>query len=170
MKRNEIPIDDIREWISYDPLTGEFRWKKDRSNMKAGELAGNDAGDGYRRVLFKGKSYQLHRIAFALMTGNQPPPQTDHINGNRLDNRWANLREATPQQNQMNKGTQKNNKTGVHGVYFRRGRYISQLKVDRKIVHTSSHLTLDEAAIARRNAEIKYFGEFSREGSFNAQS
>lgn len=60
-------------------------------------------------------------------------------------------------------GLQKNNKTGVTGVSKTpSGKYRARIMVDRKEICLGTFETLKEAAIARENGEIKYFGEFSR--------
>jgi hypothetical protein len=101
------------------------------------------------------------------MTGEWPPENLDidHINGNRSDNRWCNLRLATRSQNNWNRPPQANNPFGVSGVYLRTYRsgntkWHARVTVDRKPILLGTFDTMDEAVAARRAAEIKYFGEF----------
>lgn len=90
--------------------------------------------------------------------------EVDHINGNRLDNRRENLRICTHQQNMMNRGIQKNNTSGVIGVYYseKYSKWHARIKVNGKYIHLGYFNNLDEAACVRKNAEEKYFNEFAR--------
>ena len=87
----------------------------------------------------------------------------DHINHNPLDNRRDNLRICTQQENDFNKSIQCNNTSGVPGVYFvkRRNKWQAQIKINRKNIFLGYYNTIEEAAEARRLAEIEYFGEFA---------
>ncbi len=115
-----VPVDHLRQIIAYDPDTGSFTWlARDRasfasegaySNFKrkfAGQEAFPKPGvSGYRETIitYQGRRFNLraHQIAFALSFGRYPTVFIDHANGDRADNRLANLREATQQQNVWN--------------------------------------------------------------------
>jgi hypothetical protein len=90
----------------------------------------------------------LHR----LILGIQGKEKTDHINGDKLDNRRANLRGVTQAQNQQNrKGPPKNSTTGVRGVSRTAyGRYRAAVRVNGKQIWLGSFPTLEEAAEAAR--------------------
>lgn len=87
----------------------------------------------------------------------------DHINRNRLDNRICNLRACTLQENNMNKSIQCNNTSGIQGVSWdkNRNKWLVHITVNRKQIHLGYFNTIEEAAEARRQAEIEYFGEFA---------
>lgn len=93
----------------------------------------------------------------------------DHKDGelSRKDNRKSNLRIATRSQNQMNKGKQKNNKSGVVGVGWHKtsGKWAAYIAVDNKQIHLGLFDNFEDAVKARKEAEDKYFGEFSYDNS-----
>ena len=98
-----------------------------------------------------------------VMGGSLPGLHIDHINGNRLDNRRANLRFTSAQVNQVNrKRLNRNNHSGVRGVTVRTGArnpYIAQITVNRRNLYLGSYPTLEEARSARRVAEFEHYGE-----------
>lgn len=88
----------------------------------------------------------------------------DHINGNKLDNRRTNLRVCTPRQNSFNSRVSKNNKLGVKGVSLTpHGRYRARIMVNRKEIRLGHFEKIEDAIIARKKAERKYFGEYARD-------
>jgi len=97
----------------------------------------------------------MHR----LIVGTPADKQTDHINGNKLDNRRANLRICTASQNNYNKGVQRNNKIGYKGVSIRNDRSTFRTKINNKIVGT--YHTAKEAAEAYNNEAKKLHKEFA---------
>lgn len=87
---------------------------------------------------------------------------TDHINGNRLDNRRSNLRPVNRQTNGFNAKLSSANTTGNRGVRVGpNGRYRAYITVDRRQIHLGSFNGIDEAIKARKAAELKFFGEYS---------
>lgn len=88
--------------------------------------------------------------------------RVDHINGNGLDNRRANLRPATHAQNMRNKPMYRNNRSGFKGVYRRKNRWCAQIKHEGKLRHLGSFAAAEEAARAYDIAARELFGEFAR--------
>jgi hypothetical protein len=78
-----------------------------------------------------GRSYRSHRLAWLYITGDWPRA-VDHINGNRCDNRWENLREVDNKTNTENArhARSSNRSCGVLGVTKRGKRFIAQIKSD----------------------------------------
>lgn len=161
---------EVRRILNYDRATGEFRWRarpdRDHSwNMqRVGEVAGAKSGPGYIYLNIRNKLWLGHRLAWLWMTGEMPSGQIDHVNGNRLDNRWANLRLATQKQNSANQGIRTNNISGVKGVSWeaRTKKWRAQIMVDGRAKYIGSYHTIEEAAAARRTAELELHGDFAR--------
>ena len=98
----DIP-EDIADYLSYDPDTGELRWiKRSARRIKLNDVAGHINGQGYSAVRFKGTSFQAHRIAWFLHYDEQPPVLIDHRNRNKCDNRIANLYDEGDSFNRLN--------------------------------------------------------------------
>lgn len=118
MSRKELTQEFIKEILFYDPLTGIFTWRKPTgSKMKIGQRAGCKAPIGYNLIKINRKLYRTCRLAFLYMTGGWPI-EIDHINKNKSDDRWNNLRNGDRAANNYNKDLQSNNKSGYTGVSF----------------------------------------------------
>lgn len=93
--------------------------------------------------------------------------KVDHINGNCLDNRRANLRVATHSQNMMNRRTNTNTKSGLKGVTFdsRYGCWQARIGINGKRITLGSFKTKEEAGIAYALAAEKLQGEFMHNDS-----
>lgn len=150
------------EMLSYDPDTGEIRWKKRPSPVAGpGDLAGCIDSNGYVKITLDRVRTYGHRIAFLIMEGWEPD-QVDHKNLVRSDNRWENLRPATNTEQRRNTGKSKANTTGYKGVTLENGRYRARIKVNGKKIHLGSFSSAEEAHTAYRDAANRYFGEFAR--------
>ncbi|HWL72128.1 MAG TPA: HNH endonuclease signature motif containing protein [Geminicoccus sp.] len=137
------------------------------------ELRWSLTRDGYARRTFRiagpdGKkhpvSVEAHRVVAFRMKGRIPRAlQCDHINGVPLDNRRENIRLVTPSQNLMNRAAGSRNTSGVVGVNYNRSYHRWNARIMGK--HLGCFLTLEEAALVRRAAEVEIFGEYARRPS-----
>ena len=156
----DIAVSDI----SYNPKTGIFTRKKRSSRSRAGEECGSINSRGYYRVGVGGIKLPGHRLAYALHYGFWPTKQLDHVDGDKLNNKISNLRECTPEQNQINRvNLHPKNKSGVRGVFLRRSNNKWCAKISNKGASIWLGVFTDkqDAIDARKKAEIKYFGEFA---------
>lgn len=89
------------------------------------------------------------------MTGRYPENCTDHINGQRSDNRWENLREVTVAQNMKNMARAMNNTSGHQGISWckRDKKWFAYIKTDGVMTNLGRHATIEAAIEARKTAE-----------------
>lgn len=144
--------ESLKKKITYEPETGLFFWLTGRN---AGKPLGDSlSSKGYRRVKI-GKSYvRLHRLAFFLM-GEEVPEQVDHIDRNRTNNKWVNLRGCNSQTNALNRKTRVDNTLGVKGVEKRGNSYRARIYLDGKPTYLGLFKTLEEASEAYEEAVVK---------------
>jgi len=147
----------LKALLHYDPDTGEFRWVQTRSNViKAGDKAGLISNEGYARIGLDKVRYFAHRLAWLYMTGEWPAHQIDHINGNRGDNRWCNLRQVTPQQNTWNQRNPKGANPYLGASYVKRMRkWLGYITVHGKRHRLGYYDTPEEAHAAYIRAKEK---------------
>lgn len=107
--------------MAYEPETGAFTYLVNSGSRSAGDVAASVCRLGYARFKIGGHTIAGHRAAFVFMLGRWPTHFVDHINGVRSDNRWVNLREATPAGNSQNRPVQWNSTSGIRGVRCRPG-------------------------------------------------
>ena len=154
----------VRQILDFNHETGILTWKEPRRGMLVGANAGKRVL-GYLQTQIDGKAYYNHRLIWLYVTGTWPVCLIDHINGNRADNRFCNLREATHAENMRNRGKQKNNSTGFTGVRFHKvnNRWHAQIKHGGKYHNLGCFSTPEDAASAYESAARKHHGEFYRQ-------
>ena len=154
----------LRSLLHYNPGTGVFIWLVAKKGHRAGLPAGADHNRGYRTITVNGAAYLAHRLAWLYMTGEWPKHLIDHKDGDKKNNRWENLREATPRQNGQNRGAQKNSKSGVKGVSWSllHGKWTARIKAGGVYRNLGYFSTIDAAADAYNEAAQRHFGEFAK--------
>lgn len=163
MNDRKTTLERVRERLSYDPATGELRW---RTSHRAGRLAGHTGVDGYVRVRFDYRNHYAHRLIWLLHYGKSPDHgmEIDHINGDRLDNRIANLRLASFTQNHWNSRARRDNTSGYKGTWLHKasGLWVARIKKNKKIHHLGYFKTPEEAHDAYKMAATRLHGEFAK--------
>jgi hypothetical protein len=147
----------LKELLSYNPLTGEFVWIAPRKRVIVGRVAGGLL-KGYVRICINKKTYWAHRLAWLYMTGKSPSKQIDHINHNRADNRFINLRECSHQENHRNRTLQKNNTSGFIGVCWNKNdkKWLASIRINGNRKNLGLFKERNHAVIARWMAEDEY--------------
>lgn len=167
-KEKLITQEMLKNILHYNPDTGIFIWIKRinrYSTIKLGQIAGYINLKGWRMIKIGVRyEYYAHRLAFLYMTGKWPENQIDHIDNNKSNNRWLNLRAANNSQNHRNVPKRKTNKSGYKGVYYAkdRGKWRALICINGKKINLGQFGTAIDAWESYCCACIKYHGEFAR--------
>ena len=158
---SELTQDYIRSFLHYDPDTGVMKRIKKRSYvgnwLSCDNVPRSKTIAGYLQINIDRRPYVVHRLVFVYMEGFMPDCDVDHINGNRIDNRWVNLRLVNRQDNLRNMGVRKDNQSGVPGVSYAkdRNKWHSFIHADKhNRVNLGYFDSFDEAVAARKGAEV----------------
>lgn len=175
MAPKPLPAQDVLlQLLSYDPETGKLFWKERgielfpaksaararcMCNLWNRRYAGTEAfttvSDGYFTGSIFGSNFKAQRVIWEMAYGSDPD-QIDHIDGNRSNNRVANLRDVSLAENARNRRVPVNNKSGVIGVYRWQQEgftYWVATVMGRAIAYCN---TFDEAVAARKAAEREH--------------
>lgn len=165
----------LKSRLSYDPETGVFIWLRPYKTFMRylGKRAGHIEACGYRVVCIDRKIYKMHRLAFLYMTGSFPKLFIDHINRNKDDNRWINLREVTKSENGHN-----SNKVGVHECAWKKDKllklptgvskrsdcvgYLARIYINKKVKELGTYKTIEEARMVYVNYKNKLLPESNK--------
>lgn len=178
------PQAKLAELLEYDPETGSLKWKSRGANLFtafskrsqeqqaqrwntrwAGQPAINSTDSrGYLIGGLFGKRVFSHRVIWELVHGEEPD-QIDHINGVRTDNRLENLRNVTASTNLRNTKLRNTNKSGIAGVYFQKSCPKNPWLVSVCNRRVGRFPTFQEAANARKVAEVEVGGFTGRNWS-----
>lgn len=168
-ERNASPLalDDLKRLLTYDSEAGQFYWRVAiPGRHAAGDLGGYPTEKGYIRITVRGQEYAAHRLAWFYMTGGWPKDQLDHINRDKADNRWCNLREATNGENMMNRPRESfapEGATFLHapyrGVYYKQAIGLFCARIGNK--HIGSFATAEDARDAYLREADRLYGEFA---------
>ena len=152
-----------RELFTYDPQTGILRRKIGlRKTSHADGSVGHIGSHGYLMVTADAYPYCVHRIIVLIMTGKWPN-WTDHADMNKLNNKWSNLRNATPRQNSGNQLGRKTSKSGRKGVEpHHTGKWCARIRQKGRQRHLGLFENIEDAAAAYAKAAKEVFGEFAR--------
>jgi hypothetical protein len=164
----QIDVSILYNLLAYDADTGIFTWKtrcidpsKSENHQKRWNIrfAGKQAGwnnRGYISITLFNKTHRAHRIAWAMHYGVWPTQLIDHINGDSSDNRIVNLRQTTQSENMRNRRKSTKNTSGYVGVYKRGAKWWARISVDSKYISLGMYDTVEQAAQARKQAEIDH--------------
>jgi hypothetical protein len=156
----------VRELLDYDPETGVFRWKMNRTNgVKAGDVAGVvNASHGYVIVCIENRRYRGHRLAWFYTHGEWPTFDLDHADADRTNNALSNLRPCNDALNVANARRRKDNTSGFKGVSWHKTkkRWFAHIRVDGVLRHLGGFSDPAAAHDAYAAAALKHYGEFAR--------
>lgn len=159
-KEKNFSYKDMSDLFKYDISKGQLIWVSSRKQRYNGRIAGSVNNYGYRMVEINHVAYCVHRIVWLLKTKEWPKGQIDHINGNKDDNHFENLREVTARENCQNR--RKNRGGKLPGAYYhsRDRKWHAQIKLNYKSTYISTHDTELEA----HKAYLNKIEELKKEG------
>ena len=104
------------------------------------------------------RAYLVHHLVWALLNGDWPVKQIDHIDHDGYNNRADNLREVSHKENGRNRSKKKTNISGFNGVHWAKNssKWRAEIKVDGKKIHLGVFLNLEDAIKARAEADAQY--------------
>jgi hypothetical protein len=148
MAKQILTLEQFKQILSYDPEDGTFTWLVNRhSRVRIGQAVGSPVGKrGYLSTRIAGRNYYLHRIAWLWMTGQWPRATVDHIDGNRGNNRFKNLRDVSQAAQRQNiyRSMRKDGLLGAH--YDARDKvWVAQISVSGCYKRLGSFSTEKEA-------------------------
>lgn len=159
--------DDLMAVLRYDPETGVFVWVKppkyhpDLLGKVAG-VATPSRGKLYHVIQIGRVKYRRGRLAFLYMEGRWPAEVIDHANGDSLDDRWGNLREATVTQNAWNHKTRAKTSPLPMGVrQAQSGRYVARISQNKSPVTIGTFDTPEAASAAYNQERRRRYGQFA---------
>ena len=139
-----------------------YFWYNSNGYLRAVNPSNDPLGLGVRTVY-------LHMIVMDAYNPEINPNKmfVDHKNHpkrneKKIDNRLSNLRFVSNGQNNQNQCLSKRNKSGVTGVVFRKelNKWLAQIVVNKQHISLGVYENINDAIKARKEAEIKYFGEY----------
>lgn len=164
--------------LRYDAESGQLFWRprgpaqisdpakcatwNTRYASKLAFTAKSDAG--YLVGRLAGMTLRAHRVIWAMSQNAWPTGEIDHIDGNKTNNKLANLREVTRSENERNKGLTRLNKSGGKCVYWN---FKDQKWEVRVGLHGFKHYIgqfsdLADAIAAAKEARATLHGQFAR--------
>lgn len=154
----------LRDVLHYDRETGTFTWKKNTGKKRlVGKVAGSKSED-YWEIGLLGRRYKAHRLAWFYVHGVWPQSDIDHINLDKLDNRFDNFREATRAQNNINTHPVTKSSSVRRGVcwHSQASKWRAYITVRSRQISLGLFDDVTEAVATRVAAESKYYGEYAR--------
>lgn len=149
-----VVLAKLKTFAIYEPETGHFivTATRRRQTTPVGSVLRTDDGSGYYRVCIDYRFYRLHMLAWLWMTGDWPQYTIDHINGDRKDNRFCNLRDVPIGTQAKNSKLYKANKTGYVGVRLHSSKkYDARVRIDNREYYLGLYPSPEEAYEARVN-------------------
>jgi hypothetical protein len=160
----DISAERLRQLLHYDHETGIFTWKVSiKARTYPGKIAGCKDTYGYIKICIDQNQCRAHRLAWLYMTGEWPAHSIDHIDGDKSNNAWSNLRIAIHSDNISNQKLSAANTIGYKGIHLHSsGKWRAQISAKKKKIHLGYFATKQDAHAAYCRAAGVLHGEFAR--------
>lgn len=157
--RNEV-LEVLLSVLAYNEDSGEVYFTFPLKSRNGSFIEVRTKPTGYKSITYCGFRFFVHRLIF-LLKGLPEPLIVDHVNQDKSDNRWVNLRSVNKRQNNTNQGLRKDNTSGYKGVYYHKDNksWMSRISLNGKMVYLGSYPSVEEAANAYDKAVSTYHGE-----------
>ena len=170
---NELPKNS-EHWASIDGyLNYEVSWFGRVRNATTGRIFKGGLTKGYRTVcLSKEGRIKTHTVHVLVAREWVPNPENkrcvDHIDGDKANNNWENLRYATHTENSRNPKIQTNTSSVYKGVYLHKPtkKWMAYIRINKKLKNLGYHASEREAAKAYNKAALEHFGIFAKLNTF----
>ena len=167
----------LRKLLRYEPGTGKLFWRERpvelfsdgkhaaehscrawNARYSGNEALTSDDGKGYRQGKIFDRLHSAHRVIWAIETGAWPVDEIDHIDHDRSNNRFSNLREVTRQENMRNSSFSKRNTSGVTGVSWNKmaKKWHASITADGRQRHLGYFRCITAAIFVRKAADIEH--------------
>lgn len=165
----EVILAWMRRSFNVDADRGSIVWRSPPSNhprllgLPAGSGRKNKSGKEYIHIKRDGVALKRSWLIFLWSNGRWPKECVDHIDGNSLNDRLENLREATVTQNSWNHTHRKRRINLPMGVRLLRGsgRFQARIACNKKMFHLGAFDTPAEARAAYLAKRKELYGEFA---------
>lgn len=110
-----------------------------------------------------------HRLIMGILDDYEL--EVDHIKHKNYDNRKSQLRICRHQLNTFNTVLRKDNTSNIKGVYWNseKNKWAAQIMINQKKIHLGYFNKKEDAIKTRKEAENKYFGEYSYDNSLKQE-
>jgi len=180
---DDITPEELHNLLIVDGKDGSLVWRaraRDKFptnrafNTWNSRYAGNQALNctsphGYNIGGIHGKNYRAHRVIWAMVHGEWPDSQLDHINRDKADNRISNLRLASNTQNNANRTPLLGSTSKYLGVTWHklRGKWQAGIVSRTKRTHLGLFEQEEDAALAYNFAALEIHGEYANYNKAN---
>ena len=175
-----INTDDLpknsEEWASIDGYKNyQVSWWGRVRNTRTGRiLKANPGSHGYLAVSLSKKGIQtkccIHKLLAQEWVANPDGKKcVDHIDGDKLNNHWENLRWATYSENGRNRAKRANATSSYYGVCWHKGhgKWTAQIEIEGKRTCLGFYTNEKEAAQVFNKSAIENYGEYARLNEFS---
>ena len=156
--KNMITQEELKNILHYDSESGIFTWLKTINSRAVKGTNPSSIRSGYLSLQYNKQKYYQHRLAFLYMTG-RIPKEVDHINRDKLDNRWNNLRASNRSSNLGNINKYSNNKVGYKGVRVQNSKYRAEISKEGIKYHLGYFSDIVDAAKAYDKKAKELYGK-----------